>query len=226
MNLLAIETATTACAVGVRTAQGVEIVRVVNEDRRHTEVLTTAMAQLLDDAGLDVRDVDRVVVDRGPGLYTGLRVGLATAIAFAQGVGAQLVGVTSLEALARGAYDDGVRGRLVACVDARRGEIFSQTFELADGVTVLAESRVAVARNVVIEWATNGASVTFTGDGVERYLSDFAAVPNGSLYHQSVPSVHAALSMGAERPSDEVVVPLYLRDADAVANFTTRERPK
>jgi len=72
----------------------------------------------------------------------------------------------------------------------------------------------------------NGASVTFTGDGVERYLSDFAAVPNGSLYHQSVPSVHAALSMGAERPSDEVVVPLYLRDADAVANFTTRERPQ
>jgi tRNA threonylcarbamoyladenosine biosynthesis protein TsaB len=225
MNLLAIETATTACAVGVRTTGGLEITRVVNEDRRHTEVLTSAIAQLLLEAGLNVRDVDRVIVDRGPGLFTGLRVGLATAIAFAQGIGAQIVGVTSLETLARGAFDEGVRGRLAACVDARRGEIFTQTFELADQVEAIGSPRVATARNVVIEWATNGAAVTFSGDGVERYVSDFDAVPNGALLHQPVPSMHAALSIGAQRSNDAVVVPLYLREADAVANFTTRERP-
>ena len=63
------------------------------------------MKTLLDEVGLAPRDVDRVVVDRGPGLFTGLRVGIATAIAFSQALGCELVGVTSLEMLAGGAFD-------------------------------------------------------------------------------------------------------------------------
>ncbi len=225
MNVLAIETATTACAVGLRRADGVELHRVVNEDRHHTEALAPAIAELLEEAGLVARDLERVVVDRGPGLFTGLRVGLATAIALAQGVGADLVGVTSLEVLARGAFDEGVRGRLVSCVDGRRGEIFVQVFELAHGVQIVNAPRVQVARNVVIEWATNGAPVTFTGDGVERYLEDFDAVPNGAVHHCSTPPTRAALIIGTDRAAEEIVSPLYLREADAVANFATRERP-
>ncbi len=224
MNLLAIETATPACAVGVRTAAGLEVARVVNEERRHTEALAPAMAVLLDEVGLSPRDVTRVVVDRGPGLFTGLRVGIATAIAFAQGVGCELVGVTSLELLAHGAFDAGVRGRLVACVDGRRGEVFVQSFQLDAAVTELREPRVATPRDVVIEWATNGAPVTFTGDGVARFRADFDAVPNGEVFAQSVPSPHAALAIGATRPNEETLSPLYLREADAVANFTTRQR--
>ena len=99
VNIVAIETATPACAVGVRTIGGVEVTRVV-EGRRHTEALTGTMKALFDEVGLTPRDVDRVVVDRGPGLFTGLRVGIATAIAFSQGLGCELVGVTSLEMLA------------------------------------------------------------------------------------------------------------------------------
>jgi tRNA A37 threonylcarbamoyladenosine modification protein TsaB len=112
----------------------------------------------------------------------------------------------------------------VTCVDGRRGEVFVQTFALDDGVVALKDPRVAVPRDVVIEWATNGAPVTFTGDGVVRYLSDFDAVPNGSVLDQSVPSLHAALSIGAQRSPDDVIAPLYLREADAVANFATRQR--
>jgi tRNA threonylcarbamoyladenosine biosynthesis protein TsaB len=216
VNILAIETATQACAVGVRSTIGREVVHVVNDDRRHTEVLTLAMSAILDEA--------RVVVDRGPGLFTGLRVGIATAVAFAQALGCELVGVTSLELLARGAFDEGVRGKVVPCVDGRRGEVFVQTFTLDDEVVALNGPRVAVARDVVIEWATSGAPVTFTGDGVVRYSADFDAVANGSVLDQSVPSLHAALSIGAQRDADDVIAPLYLREADAVANFTTRQR--
>jgi hypothetical protein len=79
-------------------------------------------------------------------------------------------------------------------------------------------------RAVVIEWATNGAPVTFTGDGVQRYLSDFAAVPHGAVETQRVPSIAAALALGATRAPVETVEALYLREADAVANFSTRQR--
>ena len=224
MNVLAIETATQACAVGVRTSEGRESVRVLDLERRHTEVLVAGISSLLEECGLVPRDVERVVVDIGPGLFTGLRVGIATAIGLAEGLGCGLVGVTSLELLARGAFDEGVRGTLVAAVDGRRGEVFVQTFNLDDSAEALGQPMVAVPRDVVIEWATSGAAVTFTGDGVERYFADFDAVPNGRLCSQSVPSVHAALLLAASRPPVDTIAPLYLREADAVANLTTRQR--
>jgi tRNA threonylcarbamoyl adenosine modification protein YeaZ len=226
VNILAIETATPACAVGVRTSAGVEVTRVVDDGRRHTEALTGAMQTLLAEVELTPRDIDRVVIDRGPGLFTGLRVGIATAIGFSQALGCELVGVTSLEMLAGGAFDAGVRGTLVACVDGRRGEIFAQTFLLDEGVTVLDDARVTTARELVKLWDVEGNTASYTGDGVERYQSDFEKVPSVRIYSQVVPSVHAGLSLGAGRTPGEVVVPLYLREADAIANFTTRERPK
>jgi tRNA threonylcarbamoyladenosine biosynthesis protein TsaB len=225
MNLLAIETATQACGAGVRTSGDVEVTRVLDLERRHTEVLVSGIATLLAETGLVARDIDRVVVDIGPGLFTGLRVGIATAIGLAEGLGCGLVGVTSLELLAHGAHDAGVRGMVVGVVDGRRGEVFVQTFALGDDVQARGGPSVATPRDVVIEWATNGASVTFTGDGVDRYNADFNAVSNGQILAQSVPSLHAALRLGASRRPQESVAPLYLREADAVANFTTRERP-
>lgn len=225
MNIVAIETATPACAVGVRTAAGVEVTRVVNDGRRHTEALALAMGVLLDEVGLTPRDVTRVVVDRGPGLFTGLRVGIATAISFSQGLGAELVGVTSLEMLAHGACDGGIRGTLVSCVDGRRGEIFAQTFQLSDDVRAVSEPHVAIAGDVADYWVRHAEPVTFTGDGVDRYASVFDGVAQATSFAQSVPSVHAALSLGAVGQPTDVVTPLYLREADAVANFTTRQRP-
>ena len=225
VNILAIETATPACAVGVRTTRGIVVTR-VEDGRRHTEALTGAMKELLDEVELVPRDVNRVVVDRGPGLFTGLRVGVATAIAFSQGLGCELVGVTSLEMLAGGAFEAGVRGRLFACVDGRRGEIFVQSFALDGEVEALDDARVTTAREVVATWGATETPATFTGDGVERYWSDFAANPLATNFRQLVPSVHAGLSLGASRAPEEFVSPLYLREADAVANFTTRERPR
>jgi len=224
VNVLAIETATGACAVGLANAQRQEI-RVLDLGRRHTEVLAAGIAELLHGMGLRPRDLERVVVDVGPGLFTGLRVGVATAIGLGEGLGCPLVAVTSLELLAHGAALAGLHATVVAAVDGRRGEVFVQTFRVGDeGVSAVDPAQVTTARNVVIEWATNGAPVVFTGDGVERYLSDVAAVPNGQVFDQRVPSVAAALALGERREPSERVVPLYLREADAVANFTTRER--
>jgi tRNA threonylcarbamoyl adenosine modification protein YeaZ len=212
--------------VGVRTTAGAEVTRIVDDGRRHTEALTPALKSLIIGVGLAPRDVERVVVDRGPGLFTGLRVGIATAIGFSQALGCDLVGVTSLEMLAGGAFDSGIRGTLVACVDGRRGEIFAQTFFLEDVISALDGARVTTAREMAATWRAKDALATFTGDGVERYREDFESEVFATIFDQVVPSVHAELSLGATRSPDEVVSPLYLREADAVANFSTRERPQ
>jgi tRNA threonylcarbamoyladenosine biosynthesis protein TsaB len=224
VNILSIETATPACAIGVLTSSGVELVLVLEGERHHTEAVTPGIRDLLYKVGLSATSLDRVVVDRGPGLYTGLRVGIATALGLALGGGAELVGVTSLEVLARGAFAAGVRGTLVSVVDARRGEVFAQSFALGGTVLALDEPRVARPHDVASQWRARDDTVTFTGDGVARYVEEFDGVPHGSIFEQRVPAPSAALRLGAQKEPEATIVPLYLREADAVANFSTRQR--
>lgn len=221
VNILAIETATSACAMAVRTTLGAEFELRVDDERHHTEALTPGIRDLLEQTGLSAKDLDRVVVDRGPGLFTGLRVGIATAIGLSVGAHAELVGVTSLELLAHGAHDLGVRGALVSCVDGRRGEVFVQSFDLDVGVLALSEPHVTTPEELFKEWAER--EVTITGDGAARYRADLLRADAVSIFDQLVPPPLEALRLGALRSPEATVQPLYLRDADAVANFATRD---
>lgn len=216
MRTLAIETATTACAIGL-TGESGPLIRLLDTERRHTEALAPGIARLLTEAGVAPREVGRIAVDRGPGLFTGLRVGLATAEALALALGAELVGVTSLEALAHGAWVADRRGPLWAVVDARRSEVFAQPFDLAaDGVTPLGPPRV-LAPGALAALAT--APAVATGDGAARYRG---ALGHLEVLDTLVPPVASLLAIAAHRPGEATVSPLYLREADAVANFTTR----
>jgi tRNA threonylcarbamoyladenosine biosynthesis protein TsaB len=226
VNILAIETATTACAIAVRLDSGEEYEVVLDTERHHTETLTPGIRDLLAHVQLAPKDLDRVVVDRGPGLYTGLRVGVATAIGLSLGASADLVSVTSLELLAHGASRRGARGMFVSVVDGRRGELFVQTFSLVDDeVDSLSEPSVTTPSALVDEWGRRGATVTFGGDGVARYDAAFAALARARLLELSVPPPLEALALGVTRLSEDAITPLYLREADAIANFSTRERP-
>jgi tRNA threonylcarbamoyladenosine biosynthesis protein TsaB len=197
---------------------------IVSDDRRHTESLVPGIRDLLASVGLSPRSLDRIVVDRGPGLYTGLRVGLATAVGLALAVDGELVGVTSLEVLAAGAHRSGALGTLLVAVDGRRGEVFTQSFRLDDVVTPTSEPTVEQPSDVVSRWATGG-PITVTGDGVTRYHAVFDALVGVTIVDQPVPPPLEALTLGETREPEENVVPLYLREPDAVATFSTRERP-
>jgi len=222
VRALAIETATTGCAVGLM--DGDQLVeRVLDTERRHTEVLSGGIADLLADHGLKVGDLDVVVVDRGPGLFTGLRVGIATAQSLAYALGLGLTSVTSLETLAQEAFDDGVRGTYEAVVDARRGEVFVQTFALNAGIEPVDQPQVTTPSAVTDELRASGEAVTLGGDGVVRYAALFSNTPTLTLRTQTIPSPSSALRRGAYRRNESSISPLYLRDADAVANFTTRD---
>jgi tRNA threonylcarbamoyladenosine biosynthesis protein TsaB len=216
--VLAIETATPACAAALD-AGGVVSDAVIDRDRRHTECLAPGIAALCAAAGVAPGAIERVVVDRGPGLYTGLRVGIATALGLSVATGAEIVAVTALEVLARGARDQGATGELVALVDGRRGEVFAQRFALDGGLVALDDARVARPEALAGELVARPA--TLTGDGALRYRDHFAGAP---LVELAVPPTRAALALAATRAGALSVVPLYLREADAVANFSTRTR--
>lgn len=135
--MLAIDTATPSVVVGVvSTASMVEPAtsgatsrvetttlasRVLDDQRRHAEVLTTLMREVLAEAGVSGADLDAVVVGCGPGPFTGLRVGLATAAAYADALNIPAYGVCTLDAIAAatGETDD-----VLVVTDARRREVY------------------------------------------------------------------------------------------------------
>ncbi len=135
MIVLGFDTSTPASAIGLRLADGTAIQARDDPARGqrpgHATRLLSLAADLLAQAGLRFADVDRIAVGVGPGTFTGLRIGLAGARGLAQSLEAELVGVSSLQALALAAvnsHEDSSTRVVLALIDARRGEAFAAAY--------------------------------------------------------------------------------------------------
>jgi len=231
--VLAIETATAATAIALDLGDGATEV-VVDRERRHTEVLAPAIARLLAAGGLTAQDLDAVVVDVGPGLFTGLRVGVATAKGLSVATGAGLHAVTSLDALAEAASRAGVRGTVVSVVDARRKEVFVALHDLDDdGAHPRGEVDLWTPDELARRLGALG-ELTVVGDGAVRHRELVECLGGVELRDDLVvPSPGAACALvGRRRAAGEAALghrdvhPWYVREADAVANFTVRGAPR
>jgi tRNA threonylcarbamoyladenosine biosynthesis protein TsaB len=237
MIVLAIDTATPATVIGLRCADG--SVLEARDDPRpgerpgHSTRLLPLAAGLLVESGLDWRDLERIAVGVGPGTFTGLRVGVATAHGLAQSSGAGLVGVSSLRALAlglgrevgeQGGSQDGEeagRQPILAAIDARRGEVFVAGYQ---GEMGLLSPRPVVPRVMPELLAEQGdvflsGRCVAVGDGAVLYRSDFersgVSVPDDcSALHRIRAAALCELGLAASA-SDDPVLPDYLRRPDA-----------
>src|SRR6478609_3375698 len=145
--ILAMDTATPAVTAGVLRLEGVEVLaeRVTVDARGHAEQLTPNVLAALADAGLTVNDLDAVVVGCGPGPFTGLRVGMATAAAYGHALGVPVYGVCSLDAI--GIESGATRSEILVVTDARRREVYWARYRdgvRVDGPAVNAPADVAV----------------------------------------------------------------------------------
>ncbi len=133
MLVLGIESASDQCGCALVGEHGVIAEARLALPRRHAEALAPQMRFVCEQAGVALGDVDVVAVDNGPGLYTGLRAGLATAKATAAALGIEVVPIGSLEALAfdAGASEGDI---IVSALDARRGEVFWAVYRPAFSV--------------------------------------------------------------------------------------------
>src|SRR5690242_12220662 len=125
-RLLILETSGRAGFVAVAEGPRLMYDRRLDETRRHARDLAPAAADLLQRAGWRPRDVQAVIVGKGPGSYTGLRVGIMAAKAFAYATGCALVGVETFGAIARQAPSEALRLDVVA--DAQQGRAYWQRF--------------------------------------------------------------------------------------------------
>jgi tRNA threonylcarbamoyladenosine biosynthesis protein TsaB len=220
--LLALDTATPASVAGVLRADG-EIFAACEEPPpgsrgNHAARLLPLAAQALERAGVTWDELERIAVGVGPGGFTGLRIGVATARALAQARGLPLVGVGSLEALALGAAAaPGAAPVTAAVLDARRGEVFAAAW--AGGEPVLAPAALTPAA-LAARLGALGRPVQAVGDGAVRFREELAragvAIPaDGSSAHRMAAAPLCRLGAAGEPAGRDRLLPDYRREPDA-----------
>lgn len=229
MLILAIETATERIGVALIGSAGIAASFEATRGRQHAEIVMPAVEFVCRHAGVTVGELSAIAVDTGPGLFTGMRVGLATAKAMGQALDVPLVGVTSLEVLAHAQrHSDKV---IASVIDARKGQVFFGFHRATrDGVQALDEPRVGGVQDVIAALDDRGQEVLCVGDGALRYsaeLVDHRFVEMGDV-HSAHPSVqHLAIlamrrALREQWASASEVRAVYLRPPDAEINWTTR----
>jgi tRNA threonylcarbamoyladenosine biosynthesis protein TsaB len=125
-HLLVLDTSTPRAVLAVATAAGPVFTATPHSGERHGQSLVPAIRDLLDRAGLAVADLEGFAVGLGPGSYTGLRIGLTAVKTLAYAIGKPLVGLDSLEIIARNAPSDALEVSAIA--DAQRGDVYAADF--------------------------------------------------------------------------------------------------
>lgn len=230
MLILGIETATERVSVAIGGHEGVLGSFEISRGRRHAETLVPAIEFLCRQADVTLDEFGCVAVDIGPGLFTGMRVGIATAKALAQALRLPMIGVSSLDLLAFPLrHSDRT---IVAVVDARRGELFYAFYrQVPGGVQRVTEPRVGRPDDLVADLIARGQETVCVGDGALRYRDELAEAVRVEFAEQylSNPSAAPLVQLAHARALREDWVnpwdlqPMYLRKPDAQINWARRE---
>lgn len=231
MRILAIDTATPATAVALAgfgaMASEARDDPSPGERPRHATRLLPLAAQLLEQCEAEWRDIERVVVGTGPGTFTGLRIGIATARALAVSAGAGLVGVSTLGSLACAARSgrpiaEAPSRAVLAVLDARRGEVFAGAWRWGEGGEARPGEAARVLRPEDLAALAQrlGSSVVAVGDGALRFRGILERAgahvpPDESDLHRVSARVHAEIARDLPDRDPERVRPDYLRLPDA-----------
>ena len=243
--VLAVDTSTDmlACAVGRVEGERVELLAAGDHlCRRHAnEELVNTCASVLERAGLTRGDVDCVLVGRGPGSFTGVRIGIATAKGLACGLERPLFGASTLDAVAWGVWKSGVRGLVGVVGDAMRREVYPGLYQVDESgpVRLFDVETVVKAADAVAAWAErpDAGEIILAGDGLAKYRAQyeeagFARFASEDAWHPVGEGlIRAAAAAGtfdgeSAAPTNSgdpaLVLPVYTRLSDAEENEAKR----
>jgi tRNA threonylcarbamoyladenosine biosynthesis protein TsaB len=230
MIILGIETSSLQVGCAIGGAEGVLACFHAARGRRHAEALTPAIEFVCQQARIEMKEISAVAVDIGPGLFTGLRVGVATAKAMAQALRVPMIGLSSLDLLA---FSVRYSPRLIVpAMDARRDEVYTAFYRrVPGGVQRVDEPRVCPPEQLASELMAGSEEALLVGDGALRYREVFeryASLEIGTV-GSAYPSAAALVELAQPRAVREEFVqpwelsPMYLRRSDAEINWDKRE---
>ena len=214
MLVLGMDSATSACSAAVVKTGNVLAQEFTEMARGHAEALIPMIKRVLEAAGRSVSELDLIAATVGPGAYTGVRIGLSTAQTMSLVATVPLLGVTTLEVVARAAQD-GSRNKLLVLMDTKRADFYAQAF---DGWGVALGEPAALTATELLA-AFPGSDLRLAGDAAERAAVVFREVGRAVelLDAAEMPNSTWVARIGSERATEARVgaaTPLYLRPPD------------
>lgn len=230
MKLLAIDTSTDACSVAISVNGEIRADhRVVPQ--QHGAMVLPMVDALMSEAGLKATQLDALIYGCGPGSFTGVRIGVATAQGIALGAGIGVAGISTLQSIAQGCYREHGDTSVAVSIDARMEEVYFCEYQLGDHALMQPVSSEIISSPVDVKPCLANVSTTvWAGSGAERYqdaLKQYFSVETTHIRNGCLPQSIDLLSLGvivAERGKlepAEFASPVYLRNKVAL---TTEER--
>ncbi|MER0122737.1 tRNA (adenosine(37)-N6)-threonylcarbamoyltransferase complex dimerization subunit type 1 TsaB [Streptococcus sp. ZJ93] len=212
MKILALDTSNQTLAVALVENGRLQADMTLAVKKNHSMSLMPTIDFLMQSVGWKPTDLERIVVAQGPGSYTGLRIGVATAKTLAYTLGVDLVGLSSLQALVPKELD----GLVVPVIDARRNHVYAGFYENGQAV----KTDTYLSFEDLLEEVKDYEHVTFVGE-VGAFVEQIGAASPKAQYQTTLPSAYQLALDGEHVPVSEVMSfePRYLKRVEAEANW-------
>lgn len=216
-KFLIIDTSTEACSVAV--VNGDEVIHQQDvTPRSHTKMVLPMVDNMLNEAKLTLADLDAIAWGRGPGSFTGVRIGTGIMQGLALGADKPVIGISTLATMAQQAMDEADAQHVIAAIDARMGEVYWGVFNNVDGIATLAGEEIVIKPELIDASILNQAQYVAVGTAWDAYptlreLADIT-VNNNILYpssHAMAPLVKVAFDNNEAVDVDQAS-PVYVRD--------------
>jgi tRNA threonylcarbamoyladenosine biosynthesis protein TsaB len=218
--ILLLETATDSCSVALSENSNIIAEKYINQPKAHASLLARYICDILEENNLTMEDCSAVAVSKGPGSYTGLRVGVSCAKGLCYGASKPLISVCTLATIAQMALDNNLyTGEgdflIVPMIDARRMEVYTANFNSKGEQLTPVEAKILDETSYAAELAAG--PVLFTGNGAEKFKELVGDNPNAFFApqepHAAGMRVIAANKLGAGEFEDNAYFePFYLKD--------------
>ena len=220
--ILNIETSENICSVALSKDGELIAVKESSEERQHAKLLGIFIEELLKETNTDIKELDAVAVTKGPGSYTGLRIGVSTAKGICFGIDKKLIAIDTLESMAYVAsekYKNEADLLLCPMIDARRMEVYTRLYD--SSLTPVSEIEAKVLDENSYDEILKEKKILFFGSGMPKF-KEILNNENAIFDEEIMPSAKNIISLSEQRFNDKkfedvaYFEPYYLKDFIAI----------
>ena len=216
MKILSIDTASNLCTVAVLENEKCIKEIIVDDARNHSEKIMPVIEQALLESNLTLQNIDLIVCDKGPGSFTGIRIGVGTVLAFKDSLNIPSVGISSLEALAYNINTDGI---ICSLIDAKNNNVYFGVFEKKNNIVTQLEEFSFKTIDEIIPILQKYNKIIFVGDGSTQHNEFLHSNFNTSTFSDKNDLSSFSLGLAGlsayNKNINSDLMPLYLRKSQA-----------
>lgn len=216
MKILSIDTASNLCTVAVLENEKCIKEIIVNDARNHSEKIMPVIEQALLESNLTLQNIDLIVCDKGPGSFTGIRIGVGTVLAFKDSLNIPCIGISSLQALA---YNINTNGIICSLIDAKNNNVYFGVFEKKNNIVTQLEEFSFKTIDEIIPILQKYNKIIFVGDGSTQHKEFLHSNFNTSTFSDKNDLSSFSLGLAGlsayNKNINSDLMPLYLRKSQA-----------